>query len=530
MPSVTDSTVKPASSRSPLFLAGFAAVALLALVIRLFGLTGEDFWFDEGYTIFFTDPGIGSIWDKIVFHAGHDPHPFLYFALIDIWRDVSMEMAWLRLSSVLFMMVALVFLWRIGNLTATPLAALIGLVYFAVSRTSFQYSVELRMYGLGCMFAAISIYYFLRLMTNEGPVRKGDVLGLALANGFIMLSHYTGAFLPMCEYGALLIAPWVTRDYTRAKERFIACTLAMVGSAFIFFPQLPWFLMQGSAVGEFYWIQQPDIEFFFVTMHQLLMGRPPHIDSTSDSVKVVLFYIAVFAMTALSLSRICDRRMWILICCGFGPLVVSWVYSQVGSPVFLWRSFLYTLLPFSVMLGMLGEFALEKIRAQAVGPKVVAAGVAVLLAFVFAFNAHGTRWDINNRSRTNYDAVVADVEERLTDNTLLVFTPNLIVGAFYYAARDNEAILAAPSYQFPVTVHDVPGDGADPGFIQATEEDWDRFREARIAYDRILFIRRPPGEPPVNPGVLDEIATTHLEFERIDRYGGEVDIHVFDKR
>ncbi|MFR0690073.1 glycosyltransferase family 39 protein [Enterobacterales bacterium AE_CKDN230030158-1A_HGKHYDSX7] len=204
----------------------FLPLLVLALCLRLYGLTGSAIWGDESSSLFLARYSPLQLWQ----HAARDVHPPLYFYLLHLWTGLFGEgVLSLRLLSALFGTLA-VFLggwlaWRIGSRRT----ALLALLLLALLPTAVRYSQEVRMYSLlGCwlLAATLALLYWL----EEG--RRRYLLAYALLMTAAFYTHYFSLFGLLVHWawlGSLAGSPLRRRDWW----------LANLAIAVLFLPWLP---------------------------------------------------------------------------------------------------------------------------------------------------------------------------------------------------------------------------------------------------------------------------------------------------
>ena len=133
----------------------FLPLLVLALCLRLYGLSDSALWGDETSSLFLARYSPVQLWQ----HAAHDVHPPLYFFLLHAWVAVAGEgVLSLRSFSAVFGTFA-VFLggWLVWRL-ASPRATFIAVLLLAMLPTAVRYSQEVRMYSLlGCWLLAATL-------------------------------------------------------------------------------------------------------------------------------------------------------------------------------------------------------------------------------------------------------------------------------------------------------------------------------------------------------------------------------------
>jgi len=217
---------------------GVLVVLLLALVLRLFQLTGQSLWYDEGVSAFMTP----RTYAEIAAATAVDIHPPLYYWLLATWAvPFGSGEAALRSLSVLLGVLTVWTTWGMGRALAGPAVGVAAAALLAVSPLAVQYSQEVRMYALAGLLAAASSWAVLALVRALlAPVatlrsRLGLTLGYALLVTALLYTHY---------YGTLVIAAqalWVAVVLVRTRCWRIVLFYALAGSlaTLLFLPWLP---------------------------------------------------------------------------------------------------------------------------------------------------------------------------------------------------------------------------------------------------------------------------------------------------
>ncbi len=155
-----------------------ALVALLILagaLVRLFMLTNQSLWFDEGQSLVVSDSKtIAGTLYELTIRAGGDKYQPLYFFILSIWRSVMGDSEFsLRLLSVLPGVVSLGFMYAaVVNIFGTR-HAFWSTAYVTVSAFWICYSQEVRPYSL--LFALATVQLFLLSKIFEETKSPGMV-------------------------------------------------------------------------------------------------------------------------------------------------------------------------------------------------------------------------------------------------------------------------------------------------------------------------------------------------------------------
>jgi mannosyltransferase len=198
------------------WLPAIAALTVLGLAVRLWGLGHQSFWYDEWLTA-------GEV--RMSFHSmlarvrTEEVTPPLYFTAAWTWVKAfgSSEAGLRSLSAVagaLTIPVVAACAATIGSRRAAVMAA----AATAFSPLLVWYSQEARSYALLTLLAALSWLFFLRLL-RDGDRR--DLWAWAIASAAALGIHFFGLFLVGPEIA------WVAWRYRRRLEGLAACAVVI---------------------------------------------------------------------------------------------------------------------------------------------------------------------------------------------------------------------------------------------------------------------------------------------------------------
>ena len=176
-----------------------AFVILVGALLRLFMLTNQSLWYDEGLSLVVTDSKtlIGTLTDLSA-RAGGDKYQPLYFLMLSAWRSVVGDSEFsLRLLSVLPGVVALFFMYAAVVNVYGSRHALWSTSYLSVSAFWITYSQEVRPYSLLFGLGAIQLFLLSVIFTPQKPTKTRIAL-FALVTGLscfasILLIAFTAA-------------------------------------------------------------------------------------------------------------------------------------------------------------------------------------------------------------------------------------------------------------------------------------------------------------------------------------------------
>ncbi|HOR00234.1 MAG TPA: glycosyltransferase family 39 protein, partial [Anaerolineae bacterium] len=235
-------------------------VVLVALALRVWGLTTQSLWYDEGFSVNLA----GQSWGRIL--LGELNLPPLYHLLLGAWVRLagSGEFA-VRYFSVFWgvLLVVLGGAW-VSRLLGPRAGALCALL-LAMSPIEVWYAQETRMYAMLGALALASSYLLTCLLapplrsndlsrsslTAEAVTTRGGWLWAlyALVNIAAVYTHYYAALVLAAQAVWLLLHLVRTRDWRPARAWLLA--QAALGLALL--PWLPVFWGQWQAANTTYW-------------------------------------------------------------------------------------------------------------------------------------------------------------------------------------------------------------------------------------------------------------------------------------
>ena len=206
----------PSATALPSYLGWSLVVIAVGALLRLFMLTNQSLWYDEGVSIVVTDSRnladtYAALWDR----AGGDKYQPVYFLLLASWRSVfgDGEFA-LRLLSVIPGVVALLFVHAAARRLFDDKHALWTTLYVAVSAFWICYSQEVRPYSLLFLLASVQVY-LLTFALHSTPSRATQIT-FAIVTAVSCLASILLAFFSVALAMAHLFAHLCARRKLRS--------------------------------------------------------------------------------------------------------------------------------------------------------------------------------------------------------------------------------------------------------------------------------------------------------------------------
>lgn len=208
----------------------FWLIVLVATGLRLIAVN-QSLWLDEAISVqtAVNYSTIGIISQFIP----KDFNPPLYYLILHFWLTIfpSTEF-FIRLPSIIFALLTLVFVYKVSNITYKETKiSILAMVLLATSPLHIYYSQEARMYSLATLLAVISVYWLFRLLRD--PIWH-NILWYVVSTILMVYTHYL-AWLLIIGQGLYVLF---------VKRRLITIYLWIILS---YIPWLPIFQQQLAA-------------------------------------------------------------------------------------------------------------------------------------------------------------------------------------------------------------------------------------------------------------------------------------------
>ncbi|ESQ08729.1 MAG: hypothetical protein N838_29755 [Thiohalocapsa sp. PB-PSB1] len=363
-------------------------VILLAVCLRLLGLSQQPLWYDEAVTFTRASMDLSEAWRVTV---ETDSHPPFYYAIVRgflVFGDTEVA---LRLFSVLSGILIVVLAFDFGRILSGTTAGLTAALLVAVSPLLIYYSQEARMYSLLAFGATLASWAAVRLVSgwsaweqmNDRPPRRDIWLSFLYVTGALgaLLAHNSG---PVFLFAINLAMLWPILSCAKWRWQCAAhWSILQILTLAVWFLWLPHLLHQASS-GIPDWIQVGPSTLIQVLNDFWLFGvwKPR---TLLLPVLVGIFVWGVFLLR---------KQPWwaaFLVTLILTPIIVLYVLST-WKPILVTRSVLYAAVPFLV---------LTAIVAVRIRPRILGFGLIAGILFLNVWSLHNyysfyekERWDL----------------------------------------------------------------------------------------------------------------------------------------
>jgi uncharacterized membrane protein len=219
-------------------------IIFLALGLRLINLS-QSLWLDEAVQAITAKGPFLGIFEELL----GDFHPPLYHLLLWGWVRIfgASEMS-LRLPSVLFGIGCVFVMYKIAMHVHREIitigrkdgiGAILISVFLATAPFHIYYSQEARMYSMATFFAALSMYFFIKINKSTKFRIDKSYLGYFISTSCLIYSDYYGFLILLAQIiGGLII-------FRKNLSLYISTSLYFYISIFLFYlPWLPFLITQ----------------------------------------------------------------------------------------------------------------------------------------------------------------------------------------------------------------------------------------------------------------------------------------------
>jgi len=170
------------------------AILLLGLFLRVFDLSKESVWLDEGYSIKVANLNLFNIVEEI---SRNDSHPPLYYFVLHYWIKLFGDSEFsARFPSVIFGFFAIFMIYKVGSLIFDKEVGIFSSLIIGLSTFHIYYSQEARMYSLISLLTLLSIYFFIKLLRERSLIAS---IGYILSTILLMYTHVYGLFIIIAD-------------------------------------------------------------------------------------------------------------------------------------------------------------------------------------------------------------------------------------------------------------------------------------------------------------------------------------------
>lgn len=239
----------------------FAALLFTALAffVRVYRLADKNIWWDEGWTVWMAQHD----WAWIALRTASDEHPPLHYWLMNLWQGWFGPDAFTgRFFSLLFGVLAVALLYRIGKAAGGARLGLLAALFLALARFNIWWSQDIKNYTLSEFFAWASVWFVFEIIHrwNVGTLKRSTrwaYVGYVLCAALALFSHYLAALIILANnvfVGIFLLVQW--RAGKNPIPFFLKWSAVQMAVVVLLAPWLYIYLQNGAT-----WTAAPTFDF-----------------------------------------------------------------------------------------------------------------------------------------------------------------------------------------------------------------------------------------------------------------------------
>ncbi|MHA2062306.1 MAG: glycosyltransferase family 39 protein [Candidatus Sifarchaeia archaeon] len=288
----------------------------------------QSIWGDEGFSAILSMKSLPEIIRIII----NDTSPPLWnISEWVVFNTFGTSEIAIRGLATFYFLLAVLFVYKIGNFIWDKKTGLIAAILTFLNPFFFTYAFEGRMYSILAFGVTMSMYFFLKILYDSDKNSKLNIVGYIIGTLWAMYSHHFAIF-------ALFVQGfWFIYEFFFGKRKTainIFKGFILVGIGYI--PWLYPLYKQTTMVGGGFWLGTPTLEDLIKIMGEYLAVGIKH---------KFAFLSLYLALILLALRNWKEKirnslifTMWFL-----GPIVMTWLVSQVFQSIFFNRYLLYSI-------------------------------------------------------------------------------------------------------------------------------------------------------------------------------------------
>ncbi len=406
-------------------------VLALALAVRLLGIASRPIWYDEAFSVLFSEKGLAKMLVGTLAATGNaaaEEHPLLYYVLLGGWMHVFGEsVVAVRALSIVAGLLSVVLIWQLAHALFGLRAAVGAGLIAALSPYQVHYAQEIRMYVFLALWLLAATYAYWR---GSHGGRAYWWLAFALFAALAQYTHNLAAFYLL----ALALWPVLRGDWRTAKWVLIAGVIALL----LYLPWLVHLPAQFAKVDKSFWVERP-APYRIFTLFLYFVTNLPLLDwQLAAGLMISVLVVAVGLLHTIKAARArqpdAEQGIWLLYL-AFFPAILLFLFSQ-WIPLYVERA----LLPSGAVFCIWLAWALLETRAPS-GLRSIMACV-ILAGFGLGLYAHLV---YAGGVYAPFRAVDEDIQSRLAPGDVVIHSSKLsMLPAVYFDRKLPQTFIGDP--------------------------------------------------------------------------------------
>ncbi len=212
-------------------------ILAVTIILRLIGIN-QSMWLDEAISANVAKLPINQIVSQF---SVEDFHPPVYYWFLDFWVKIfGSNVVTMRLSSVLFSVVAVWLVYKIGEELKKPACRQAGKTvglwaawFIAINPLMIYYGQELRMYMMAFVWLVGAVYFWIKIIKNKKSLTS-DWIWFNVFSFLAFVTFYASAFLT----GAMILYFLIKKEWKNFGKSIVGIGVAILVVSPLLFEQL----------------------------------------------------------------------------------------------------------------------------------------------------------------------------------------------------------------------------------------------------------------------------------------------------
>jgi len=444
------------------YLVILVLIVILGVALRVYDLGGKSLWTDEVASVRDSESTTSMI---------EGAQPPLYYFVLYLFRYMGTNEVILRLPSVVFGILTIALLYKVGKVFFGAKEGLIGAFLLSISTLHVYYSQEARMYILLGFLSLLSLFFFYKSIKEN---KNTFWFVFALSTILTLYTHYFGVFIIFVEiifFILMLIRNGLLSKKMRASTRFgrfgkRTVLMFTLSTTIIFAIYFPFFYSRfgiPSPLAE----PQPsnslppplELPFLVKLFGQLSNGSP----FGYSEVALYLFIILFLCGCVIYMNKYKEKSalllLWIIV-----PIILFFWVSTIPfvvkrTPVYAEPRYLIFVLPIYLLLISIGITGIieaivsrgtSSMRARASRTRKKKLNISLiallLIVIVLGVTSVGSLQQYYGGEKRDWRAVAQYLEIETQANDVIVIEPSYFTLPFSYYFKNPKNITVKSTY------------------------------------------------------------------------------------
>lgn len=320
---------------------------------------------DESFSL----KAVNGAWGQIIADRFFDAHPPLFYFLIHLWGQISSNIVWLRLFSVLCGSLACVLLYYLASRIFGSRVALISYAFSVISPQLVFVSQYSRPYVLALIFSLLSVLVFVNIMEESKEKHSASLSNILLYLLLALLSLYT------FYYSIFIILSVFICGISLLKVQRPFILKWLIGHILVGLGYLPWFFVQqeqmthlrGNITSKVQLLHDSGIGFYWGKIHLGAILKTFLSNFYLDDVTTSLRYSSHLPFTAFLIV------FGVAIAIGICLLIKGYQFlrrkERLNNATFLLSCLIFVPLICILLLSILGDLGIAGMGKLAINPR-----------------------------------------------------------------------------------------------------------------------------------------------------------------